>query len=232
MASWYKLLIFLTFTLSSYDCWSMLKPISFEKQLKASHGVIYGQFLGSNMKRLRDGSIVTEVSFNVVKSVGIEQRYMLNTKFFKFHYEGGEWNGLVHKNPFKPNFQPEAEYVVILDKTAFGFKLYDDKNSVYDVVSNMRETSLVSQAFPTHPEFGSATMDQFDLWVRIVHGSYLEAIHSDRYIHRGKGVSKRAPATIDDQVNEPTKKTNIHIIWYAVVLGVLGAFHIRSRKSS
>ncbi len=219
-----------TFAICILELYTHANPLSFEKQLKSSEGVILGQFLGSNSKRLRDGKIVTEVNFKVVKSVGIDQRFMLNTNFFKFYFDGGVWNGVEVRNLNKPLFQKDSDYVVLLEKTSFGFKLHNDKSGVYDLIENARESSVVSQAFPTHPEYGSASIDQFNLWVRIVHGNYLEEIHSDRYIHRGKKRDGRAPASLTEKQSE--KKSSIHIIWYAVLLGVFGALHIRSRKSA
>ncbi len=205
--------------------------MNFERQLKRAAGVMHGTYLGQNVKKSKDGHILTEASFIIKKSVGVDERSIINRKYFKVYYDGGKWNGVNYQNANAPSFEAGKDYVLVVKQTTSGFKLADDKLSVYSVERDGTETVVVSQAFPEHKDIGVTKIDQFDVWVKIAYGDYLQEIQGDKYIFKPSRRKTRAPASLSE-TSEKNTKTNIHILWYVLILGVIGALRIRSRKSS
>ena len=225
------LVILLNIFISFQILGSTLKPITFDRQLKRASGVIFGTFLGNNIKKTKDGTVITEASFKIKKVVGIEERSVINRKLFKVYYDGGVWNGVKFQNNIAPTFSVGKDYVVIVKDDANGFKVAEGMLGVYAVERKGAEKFVVSQAFPNDSDIGVTKVDQFDVWVKIAYGSYLQEIQSDKYIFKSRtSGGNRSPATISDQ-EKASNSSNIHILWYVLAIGAIGAFHIRSRKS-
>jgi hypothetical protein len=223
-----KFLLATFFTLSVS---AKLFPIPFNKQLNEADGIIYGEFLGQNYKKMHNGKVVTEASFRLVQSVGLDNRYLVNKNLFRIYFDGGIWQGLGHQNANAPVFKLEKEYVILLKKTEFGFKPLMDKLGSYKVIRDRDVFGIRSMAFPKHPKIGFLPYKTFDLWVKTVYGSYMSDSRANKFVYIPSKKVDRAPASLSED-KPVSKKSKINIFWVAIAFGVLGALRMRQLRHS
>lgn len=225
----YKSLFALILTNSLFA--NKLVPIPITKQISEADGVILGEFNGKIYKKDREGKVLTEASFRILKSAGVNSRYLVNRNQFSIHYDGGVWQSLVYENENAPEFVEGSQYVILLERDNFGYKPYFDKLGVYDFYGKNDETIISSVAFPAHPGLGEVSFKTFDIWVRTSFGSYLSDIPTDKHISEKEHQDqhKRSIASEDDQ--EGVEVPSVNIFWLAVIFGLIGAARIRRVKS-
>jgi len=208
-----------------------LFPVPFSKQLKEADGIIYGEFLGESYKKLPDDKIVTEASFRLIQSVGLNNRYLVNKNLFRVQYDGGVWQGLRHRNPNAPKFNLDVKYVILLKKGKYAFSPLMDKLGTYEVMKDREVLGIKSLAFPRHPQIGFIPYKTFDLWVKTVYGTYMSQDRENKFVFVPSVKQDRKPAALEEK-KPMKKKTSIGIFWFAILFGVLGALKLRRKRQA
>lgn len=204
-----------------------LFQIPLSKQLSESNAIIMGIYQGSFPKKLSNGSVVTNVSFKLEKSVGLGSRQLMNKNSFSFVYDGGTWQGIEYPNKLRPRFVEGRRYIVLLRKGEYDFYPLNERLGVYNVIGRSGEEAVISQAFPDNPKFGSNSFSTFNLWISSIYGEGLKGIGTDKDIfHKKKGGRKIASLNVSSESNE----YKIHIYWLALLFGLLGAAQLRKSK--
>lgn len=225
------ILTFLSVTVSA-----KLFPVPFSKQLSEADGIIYGVFLGEGSKKLPDGKIVTEASFKLNKTVGLENRYLVNKKLFKIQFDGGEWQGLRHQNRTAPQFIVNKAYVVLIKKGQYAFTPYMDRlgayEVIYEVIDDQETLGVKSLAFPEHPKLGFIPYRTFDILVHSAYGSYMSETSANQFVYIPKKDIERTPGSIDEEESPVKKKGQMNALWFALILGLLGAYKMRKTRRS
>lgn len=218
-----SIFVFISITSSAQELFQI--PLS--KQLSESNAIIMGTYQGSFPKKLSDGSVVTNVSFKLEKSVGLGSRQLLNKNSFSFVYDGGTWQGIDYPNKLKPRFVVGRRYIVLLRKGEYDFYPLNERLGVYNVIGRNGEDAVISQAFPDNPKFGANSFSTFNLWISSIYGEGLKGIGTDKDIFHKKTAGRKI-ASVDN--SRESSEYKIHIYWLALLFGLLGAAQLRKSK--
>jgi len=148
-------------------------PVSLERQLKESSGVIIGEYLGETYKRMPSGQIITEATIKLDQTAGIDPNHLVNKNNIKVIYPGGLWQDMVYQVHGAPKFSKGRKVALLLKKDAHGFWVNNLALGKYNIVKRDGELSLVSEVFPNHPNFKKITMNDFTRMVSNVYGTEL-----------------------------------------------------------
>lgn len=137
-----------------------------QKQLSDSTAVVYGKYVGQIARRLPNGNIVTEVSIELVESVGVDERFQRNPREFKAIYPGGEWLGVVHYVTGTPRFKIGEEVVLLLKQNSQGFWVNNLALGKYNVLSKNNDKFISSSVFPNDSNLGNIDFEKFKKMVQ------------------------------------------------------------------
>jgi hypothetical protein len=227
-----KILLVLLMITTAYA--EHLVPVPFVKQLSESDGVLLGEFKGKSYKRMHDGKVVTESSFLIDKTIGIDSRYLVNKNIFKIYYDGGVYQDMHYDNENAPEFEEGREYVIVLKRDSFGYRPYMEKLGAYTITYNRDNNFLISQAFPEHPNLGVIPLNRFNMWVRSVYGSSLGQKISDKYTNiemKARAHQQRSPSSVEEEKSLSANESTIGIFWVALIFGFLGAARMRKVRT-
>ena len=93
---------------------TLFAPVTVQEKVEDSDAVILGIVAGAHFKKDDKGVIMTEVTLDVKKSVGLQFNQIVSKKSFKVRYPGGEWGGLVQKIEGTPRFKTGEEVILLL----------------------------------------------------------------------------------------------------------------------
>lgn len=233
-----KRLLAALFFISNLAFATTFKPTSAERLVFESQAVVHAVFQGESYKMLPSGQVVTEGTFSVIRSAGLNPNEILNKNSFKVLYPGGMWHGIVYKVYGSPRFTAGEEVVLLLSKSAFGYSVHSLTAGKYKVVRERGDTpKLISSAFPNHDKFGELEFAKFNSILANRFGSGFDEGHSDKYIHTKQVVinpsneyeeeaQRRKPASEEEKGPFNSNST----IWLAIIFGVMGAIFLRLVK--
>ena len=205
---------------------TLIIPSPINRQVKEAHAAIQGVNNGQLYKRDNDGNVLTEYSFKLTKSVGIRTNRIINRNAFKIVAPGGKWDGKVYKTIGAPKFVKGKEYILLLDKSSYGFSVHGLSLGQYEVVIEDGKSVLKSFAFPEHKKLGTISYEKFkELVSNNFNREFEEASIQDINIYKKKDNKKngRRIASLDEPENENGDGSG-NLFWLALIFGILGVF--------
>lgn len=233
-----KTLTTILFCLSFMSSATTFKPTSAERLVYEAEAVVHAVFQNETYKMLPSGQVVTEGSFSVIRSAGLNPNEIVNKNTFKIMYPGGLWHGIVYKVYGSPRFNPGEEVVLLLNKSSFGYSVHSLTAGKYKVIRERGNSpKLISSAFPNHEKFGEMDFSRFNLILANRFGSGFDEGHSDKFVytkqivtdHKNEyeeEVARRQPASEEERGPFNSNST----IWLAIIFGVMGALFLRFIK--
>lgn len=201
-------------------------PLPIKKQLAEADGVMRGIFKGKNGKKMGDNRIFTEANFEVYELSGIGPNEIINKRNFKIYYLGGTYNGVASPVEGMAHFTVGEEVVLLLKKVGGVYILSNMGLGKYSLKEFDNELTLVSEVFPDHKELGKIKYDKFNEDVAQIFGNPLRKFNSDLYVESSKKEDvkmSRSPASISV---EEAPSVHSSIIWYVIILALLGGVSI------
>ena len=216
-------------------------PVSAYRQMKESEAVVQGIYNSKTYKKLSNGKVVTELSFKIVKAVGIPRKDIINKNEFKIIMSGGYWGGLKYHIPGSPVFTKGEEIIALLNRVDRAYWLHNLALGSYRIKRVAGEKRVISYVFPNNKKIGSLGYDEF--LREIVKAYSVELAHlpleteiligsKNPYNKMGSVVKARGRkiASLDENVKEESEENTI--IWPILLLGFLGAiFRWLSRRN-
>lgn len=215
------------------------KPLPLEEQIGNSSAIIYAKFLGKSYKKTHNDQVVTEFSFSIVKSAGLNSSDVSNKNNFKIIAPGGIWQGIVYQVHGTPSFKLGEEVVLLLTESNNNYYFSNLALSKYDVFREKGEIYLKSSVFPYHPKLGVISYNELNQKVYSKFGHFISDIrdYESRNVAKLKNIKKdrrgRYIANEMDQDGHQTKDGNdgkIHILWLILLMGILGSYPMYSFK--
>jgi hypothetical protein len=176
-------------------------------QLKQSDGVIHGIFQGQTVRKLSDGSIVTENTFQILNKSASSQINIVNWDNFKILTPGGVWQGLVHHVQGTPRFRQGEEVILLLKKGKYGVEISGLGAGKYKLKKTGQQSVIYSTIFPYDKKLGNISLSDFN---QVLQEAYGEPLHDGRdkaswasrkFTHM-RGIS----SVNDDQSRRETKR--------------------------
>lgn len=233
-----KILGTLLFCISLSSSATTFKPTPAERLVYEAEAVVHAVFQNETYKMLSSGQVVTEGSFSVIRSAGLNPNEIVNKNTFKIMYPGGLWHGIVYKVYGSPRFNPGEEVVLLLNKSSFGYAVHSLTAGKYKVIRERGHSpKLISSAFPNHEKFGELDFSKFNSILANRFGSGFDEGHSDKFVYTKQIASdnkneyeeevvRRRPANEEDRGPFNSNST----IWLAIIFGVMGALFLRFMK--
>ncbi len=199
-------------------------PIDIEQQLKESSGVVHAKHLAKDYKKDSKGNVVTEYSFQVIKSAGIRSSEILNKNDFSIIVPGGKWQDIVYHVHGAPSFSIGEEVVLLVKRGGDGFRLTNLALGKYNIIRDLGGTYISSSVFPAHKKLSRIELAQFNQMVYENSGERFEEVYRDTYVYKpGEVNQKRSPASISEQ--EDNKSENdFSVFWLILCLSILGVY--------
>lgn len=216
---------------------------SIEDRLKNATGVIHGRYQGSSYKKLPNGSIVTESSFEIMQTSGIKPGEIINPNSFKVLHPGGKWNGLVHKIPGSPNFKRDEEVYLIIKKDKFGYLLPNLGMSKFHIIREDGKKKIQSQIFGDKDGIGKLDLETFSSLCESTFGEPLKEFVVDRFVdktefHASQNTEmekkRKGRAVASTKSKEDDGDESIPVIWFVLLFGIIGSlptFLLKGRRN-
>lgn len=213
---------------------TIINPVPIDKQLKSAYAVIYGKYMGKVYKLDQKGEVVTDHSFQLLRSVGLTPNEIINKNDFRVTSPGGSWQGISYVVHSAPQFSPGDEVVLIINRGKEGGFVFQNLSlGKYEIHKKGDELYLSSALFPHHPQLGTIRYEDFNNSVETAFGQKLTLL-DDREIHIVKDLGpqiekskKRKPAS--DFEEEPASfvseqsQYRIAMFWLVFILASSGA---------
>jgi len=203
-------------------------PAPINRQVKDSFAAIQGVNNGKTYKRDHDGNVLTEFSFKLSKSVGLITNKIVNKNKFKVIVPGGKWNDKTYKIIGSPDFIEGKEYILLLDKSSYGFVVHGLSMGQYELYSEDGKKYLRSIIFANHPKIGKISYDDFQkLLTNNFDHKFASTALKDTNIYKKQSITKnrgRKIASINKPKNKNDENNTINIIWLTLVFASLGIF--------
>jgi hypothetical protein len=222
---------------------TVMIPLSVDDQIKESDGVIQARFVGQLSRKLPSGDVVTEGSFRLIKSVGLETSVIVNSPEFKLSWPGGSWEGITWSIEGAPVFQQGEEAVIILKRRPWGYQIVNLSQGKYKLRNEGDDAVLVNEAFPQHPLYGKISYREFEDYIKKKFGSDFRDVPDSMqvYIDDKNTPMDRSIAATHDAESE----TKSPIIWsnrqristlalpglLLAAIGIAFAIYFKRRKS-
>lgn len=198
-------------------------PLPFSKQLIDSSGVVKAIFKGHTTKKLSNGQVVSEGSFHLLEVSGIASGEIINPKDFRVLYPGGVHEGLTYEVFGSPKFEPDEEVVLILSKKHGMYMVHNLGLGKYKVQKSRKETLLISEVFPDHPNIGKVDEKIFNEKVKEKFGTNLLTLDPAGYVKRSESASRDVASIEKDS---PKRSEKIGVYWLVLLLMGLGLVSI------
>ncbi len=219
-------------------------PISIERQIKDSDSILQGRFVNSFSKKLSNGTIVTENSFDVLSSQGIKKSELRAFVHFKVLTPGGTWQNDTFKVEGSPRFKKDEEVLLFLKKDDNGYWVQNLSLGKYKVKKIGSENLIISNVFPYHPQMGQMPLAELYKKIEEIKGEkiaeyvgnfsndnqYLEltAIKDKKLrskIRRGFASQVDKENIYKEKNREPSNEENELSIWWLIFfLALMGGF--------
>jgi hypothetical protein len=232
-------LIFSLVLINQITCAATFIPLSLEKQFEDAAGVIKGKFVGLEYRKISDGKIITEATFQIHSSAGIRPSEIVNKNNFKVVYPGGKWQGLGYAVSGAPNFKKGEEALVVLKKSPHGFAVKGLGLGKYIIVKSDNKEYYKSSVFPGHEKLGKISQREMNTSLNKIFGEVLENKTSDKFVFKPKqsikikkgrmpaSISQRGPASehLDKKEDE-----GFNPLWLVLLFALLGSYSIFSMR--
>ncbi|MBK23706.1 MAG: hypothetical protein CME70_06840 [Halobacteriovorax sp.] len=229
-------LIFLGFSSLAFS--AVYIPTPLEDQIKESYGVIRGKYQSKVYKKNSRGEVITEISIALDKSSGLKPGDIINKNNFKVTIPGGVWQGIVHKYSGSPEFSPNEDVVLLINRGSNGFHLLNFGLGKYTISKEAGTTYLNSAIFPKNSQISGIRYQDFQSMVEDKFGEPLSDFKGEKFVYNSKKLnlnngnskSSRAPASINQE--RPENESNTAMFWLMIVLSVLGtsSYKLFNRK--
>ncbi len=209
-----------------------INPPSIESQLGNTSAIIHAFYKGSSYKKLPNDLVLTEFTFIILESVGIEEVRILNKNHFPVISRGGIWQDLVYNSEGKVTFQPGEEVVLLLKEGAQGFELQNQGLSKYKKIIENGEIYLSSSELPDDPKLGKIQIAEFNRLVKKKFGKELKVIFEEDLISKKMRILKSKKFPERKIASLPiTEHAEDSMLLLVVIFGVLGALGIKMNRS-
>ena len=237
MAKLKFLLLYVTINISSLSA-TTFWPIPIESQIQESNAVIYAEYIGKSYKKIVNDQIVTELSFKLIKSAGLNKRELINQNSFKVIHSGGVWQDYVYDVSGTPKFKKKERAILLLKRINKGFWIYNLAMGKYNLVKEEDGKYVKSSIYPNHPKLGTIKYSKFNNVVEKKFGQGLEESKINKHVYIKnkskitKNSSSRKPAAEEfEKLDSQESKINIFwLIFSFVLLGVFSTYMVKIKK--
>lgn len=211
-----------------------------KEQLKSADGVMIGHFLRSKGIQLENGTIATQMIFQMKKEYGL-QSDLFGMDEVIIHFPGGRVGQFRSEIQGVPKFTPGEKVALMIknvDNRYWGLNL---GMGSFKVISYGQDTILVNTIFPDDPKIGQVKLEEFEKDIRLVKGSNLKTVMAPQYPIEMDEVqgAQRLPASVNEEyspeegknrsiaskaeaVQNEEDQENASIYWLICVLALLG----------
>ena len=149
---------------------TLFVPLSVEEKVKDSDAVILGVVMSSHFKKSK-GRIITAITLDIQKSVGLQFNQMVSKKNFKVYYPGGEWEGLIRKIEGAPRFEIGEEVILLLRHRKGAFWIHYLASGKFSKIIRNGQEFLISPVFSDEMGVGLIPFSDFQ---RILEEGHLQ----------------------------------------------------------
>lgn len=213
-------------------------PMDLPHQLKETDVVITGKYSSFQHKKMPNGEIVTEISMEIDKQVGLNPSKIVNSKNFKFLIPGGRWQGIVYKVSGTPEFKKNEEFAILLRKSKWGLYPVNLALSKFTLRKNIEGNSYISNVFSNRENIGTFSEKYFEENVENTFNQRMASIGSDKsqinlMVKNMKNVdiSERSPASDTVNKSNDEKSNSIWILLLLAFVSVGAGIIKRSNES-
>ncbi len=202
-------------------------PPILDKQLKNSSAIIHAKYRGSSFKKMPDGTIAKQFSFNVIDGLGIEKENLIKKGNFLVTSKWRIWRGKTDDLADKFIFYPGEEVVLFLKEERRDYEILDQEFGKYKIISENGENFLSFDESLGNPKFDKIKVNDFNEFVSKKFGKPLLTDISPIKVETEKPIvaPKRDISSIR---NENYLEDPLILI---VFLGILGAIGIKFGRS-
>lgn len=209
-----------------------INPSSIESQLGNASAVIHAFYKGRSYKKLPNDLVLTEFTFIILESVGIEEVRILNKNHFPVVSRGGIWQDLVYNSGGKVSFQPGEEVVLLLKEGVQGYELQNQGLSKYKKIIENGEIYLSSSELPDDPKLGKIQIAVFNRLLKLKFGKELKVIFEKDLVSKKMRMLKTKKFPERKIASLPiTEHSEDSMLLLVVIFGLLGAFGIKMNRS-
>lgn len=202
-------------------------PPILETQLRNTSAIIHAKYRGSSFKKMPDGTIAKQFSFNVIDSLGIEEERLTKKENFLVTSRWRIWRGKTDDITDKFIFYPGEEVVLFLKKVNRDFEILDQEFGKYKIISENGENFLGFDESLGNPKFDKIKVDDFNKFVSKKFGKGILTDLNPMKLENEK------PMTIPKRDISSLRKENYleDPLILIVFLGILGAIGIKFGRS-
>ena len=236
-----KFLAILGLALSSQLYATTFIPLPIEDQIDATDSVVLATNTGKSYKRLPNGDIVTEYSFQLELASGLPEHKVVSPNAFKVLTPGGQWQGRYYQVHGVASFKQGEKALLFLKQTSHGWVVNNLSMGKFEVLKDTQGTWFRNTVFPTHPKLGLISMSKMNELLEHKFNTPLTEVEIDKYVHVessqtpsavGTRGANRAPASIEEEVSETIPNSSYGLMWMMLLLGVLGfIYRVRANKN-
>lgn len=219
------------FLLSTIVSATIFVPQPLSIQLKDSSSVIQGKFLEKSSRRLPNGSIVTDSTFQVTKGLEGENASGL----IQVMTPGGQIGDLVQVIDGTPLFKKDEEVILLLKKSPEGFWVHNLSLGKYLLKEIKGHRFLQSEIFSNDPQLAKIPYEKFEQMVADNFKRKLVPVESIISPQQVSEISAQNPSETTSPVQKldnDSSGLNLKLIStiFGVLLFILGLY--RWKKSS
>lgn len=219
-------------------------PLPIEDQIDATDSVVWATNTGKAYKRLPNGDVVTEYSFQVNAASGLPEHKVVSPNTFKVLTPGGLWQGRYYQVHGVASFKEGEEALIFLKAGDHGWYVNNLAMGKFEVMKDVEGIWFRNSIFPTHPKLGLIPLEKMNNLLVEKFSSPLLPIDADKYVHRESELENvrtpvgqsRKPASIDlgeDTMTSAANERSYGLMWMMIALGVLGfIYRSRAKKDS
>lgn len=225
--------IFLIFLVDA--AWAMkIGPIPIENQFRNASAVIHGVYKGSSYKKLPNDVIITQFTFKVLNSVGIDDVKIINKNHFPIYSKGGIWHGLVYNSVSRLNFKPGEKVILLLKEVMNGYEILNQGLGKYNIILDKGEMYLSSSEYPEHPKLGKIKVAEFNQLVKKKFGKILLIVEAGNIVANNKpNIVKKSLESSKRKIASGTQifYSDDSMLLIILFMGILGAIGIKIGQS-
>jgi hypothetical protein len=236
------LLAFLLLSTAAVATTFKLQPV--EEQLSEADGVLVGHYLRSQVVKLDEGQIATQMIFKINREYGLQSDWFGQDEVI-IHYPGGKFEDLHVRVDGVPQFvggEKVALLIKAVDNRYWGLNL---GLGSFKIINYGKESMLVNSIFPTEGQVSQIRLEDFEGMVKRIKKSGLKtvlvpidmlpahpSVHKPRpLLSQGPLVgNKRAIASVEKAEENNDDQSSSSNSWLITVLALLGVLYRLSRQ--
>lgn len=230
----FKLLVMLSFLVTSSAFATTFLRLNVDQQIEQADSIFIGHFLSQRSIRVEDGSIATQMTFQLSKEYGLGSE-LFGIEEILVHYPGGTLEDESLRVDGVPQFTAGERVALLartIDNRLWGLNL---ALGTYRIINYGNETRLVNGVFPTDPQVSQIKLDLFEQKVKTIKGSSLKVVKSLEAPSRPTSEGKiRSIASVDSTEEnehvESTRPNNFWLLAFLAIAGAVGGLKMRNRS--